>query len=67
VNCAIRSTASGTTSGLEGSPIHSVEQITYLIFIKRLDEMQELEERKAATLGKASRAAHLSRGKGRAG
>ncbi len=29
-----------------------IEQITYLIFIKRLDEMQELEERKATTLGK---------------
>ena len=28
-----------------------IEQITYLIFIKRLDEMQELEERKATTLG----------------
>jgi type I restriction enzyme M protein len=29
-----------------------IEQITYLIFIKRLDEIQELEERKATTLGK---------------
>jgi type I restriction enzyme M protein len=28
-----------------------IEQITYLIFIKRLDEMQEVEERKATTLG----------------
>ena len=27
-----------------------IEQITYLTFIKRLDEMQELEERKAITL-----------------
>jgi type I restriction enzyme M protein len=28
-----------------------IEQITYLIFIKRLDETQEVEERKATTLG----------------
>ena len=34
------------------NPLQVIEQITYLIFIKRLDEMQELEERKAATLGK---------------
>ena len=34
------------------NPLQVIEQITYLIFIKRLDEMQELEERKATTLGK---------------
>jgi type I restriction enzyme M protein len=34
------------------NPLQVIEQITYLIFIKRLDEMQELEEREAATLGK---------------
>src|SRR5262245_36403424 len=33
------------------NPLQVIEQITYLIFIKRLDEMQELEERKANTLG----------------
>jgi hypothetical protein len=33
------------------NPLQVVEQITYLIFIKRLDAMQELEERKATTLG----------------
>src|SRR3954451_9479379 len=27
-----------------------IEQITYLLFIKRLDELQTVEERKAATL-----------------
>lgn len=39
-------------SGGLSNPLQVIEQITYLIFIKRLDEMQELEERKATTLGK---------------
>jgi hypothetical protein len=39
-------------SGGLANPPQVIEQITYLIFIKRLDEMQELEERKATTLGK---------------
>jgi type I restriction enzyme M protein len=38
-------------SGGLANPLQVIEQITYLIFIKRLDEMQELEERKSATLG----------------
>jgi len=38
-------------SGGLANPLQVIEQITYLIFIKRLDEMQELEERKAMTLG----------------
>lgn len=38
-------------SGGISNPLQVIEQITYLIFIKRLDEMQELEERKATTLG----------------
>ena len=38
-------------SGGLSNPLQVIEQITYLIFIKRLDEMQELEERKANTLG----------------
>jgi type I restriction enzyme M protein len=38
-------------SGSLANQLQLIEQITYLIFIKRLDEMQELEERKAATLG----------------
>ena len=39
-------------TGRAGWPIRcrSIEQITYLIFIKRLDGAQELEERKARTL-----------------
>src|SRR6202030_1225814 len=39
-------------SGGLANPLQVIEQITYLIFIKRLDEMQELEERKANMLGK---------------
>jgi type I restriction enzyme M protein len=38
-------------SGGLANPLQVIEQITYLIFNKRLDEMQELEERKANTLG----------------
>ena len=41
-------------SGGLANPLQVIEQITYLIFIKRLDEMQELEERKATTLSVAS-------------
>ena len=37
-------------SGGLANPLQVIEQITYLIFIKRLNEMQEVEERKAATL-----------------
>jgi type I restriction enzyme M protein len=33
------------------NPVDVIEQITYLLFLKRLDEVQELEERKAARLG----------------
>ena len=38
-------------SGEIANPLQVIEQITYLIFIKRLDEMQEVEELKATTLG----------------
>ncbi|SEE39292.1 type I restriction enzyme M protein [Rhizobiales bacterium GAS191] len=38
-------------SGGLANPLQVIEQITFLIFIKRLDEMQEVEERKATTLG----------------
>jgi len=40
-------------SGGIANPVDVIEQITYLLFLKRLDEVQELEERKAARLGKA--------------
>lgn len=39
-------------SGGIPNPVEVIEQITYLLFLKRLDEVQELEERKAARLGK---------------
>jgi type I restriction enzyme M protein len=38
-------------SGGLANPLQVIEQITYLIFIKRLDEMQELEELKSTRLG----------------
>lgn len=34
------------------NPLEVVEQLTYLLFLKRLDEMQTLEENKAARLNK---------------
>jgi type I restriction enzyme M protein len=39
------------TGGI-ANPLKVVEQITYLLFIKRLDELQTLEENKSARLGK---------------
>jgi hypothetical protein len=37
-------------SGGLSNPLAVIEQITYLLFIRRLDELHTLEERKAATL-----------------
>src|SRR5882757_6989927 len=37
-------------SGGVSNPLSVIEQITYLLFIKRLDELQTIEELKAATL-----------------
>ncbi len=42
---------SGTPSGPEASPIPVIEQITYLMFIRRLDDLQTVEELKASRLG----------------
>ena len=39
-------------SGGLSNPLSVMEQITYLLFIKRLDELQTVEERKAAMLKK---------------
>jgi hypothetical protein len=39
-------------SGALSNPLQVIEQITDLIFVKRLDEIQELAERRATTLGK---------------
>jgi type I restriction enzyme M protein len=38
-------------SGGISNPLEVIEQITYLLFIRRLDDLQQLEERKAARLG----------------
>ncbi|MGJ0393303.1 MAG: type I restriction-modification system subunit M [Methylocystis sp.] len=38
-------------SGGVSNPLSVIEQITYLLFIKRLDDLQTLEENKAETLG----------------
>lgn len=40
------------TGGIS-NPLAVIEQITYLLFIKRLDELQTLKENKATTLGTA--------------
>ena len=39
------------TGGIS-NPLKVVEQITYLLFLKRLDELQTLEENKSQRLGK---------------
>jgi type I restriction enzyme M protein len=38
-------------SGGIANPLEVIEQITYLLFLKRLDELHTLEERKASRLG----------------
>ena len=48
-------------SGGIANPVDVIEQITYLLFLKRLDEIQVLEEKKANPAGQADRAPHLSR------
>lgn len=40
-------------AGGVANPLSVIEQITYLLFIKRLDELQTLEEKKANRLGHA--------------
>ena len=39
-------------SGGVSNPLSVIEQLTYLLFIKRLDELHTLQERKAARLGR---------------
>ena len=43
-------------------PLEVIEQITYLLFIKRLDDLRPLEENKAARLGEPIERARLPRG-----
>jgi hypothetical protein len=38
-------------SGVISNPLDVIEQITYLLFLRRLDELQQLEENKANRLG----------------
>ena len=38
-------------SGGISNPLEVIEQITYLLFLRRLDDLQILEENKAARLG----------------
>ena len=49
-------------SGGISNPLEVIEQITYLLFMRRLDEIQELEERKASRTGKPRRPAFPSEG-----
>lgn len=51
-------------SGGISNPLEVIEQITYLLFLRRLDDMQVLEENKAATQ-EASGARNLPGGEGR--
>ena len=52
-------------SGGISNPLEVIEQITYLLFLRRLDDLHTLEENKAARLEEADRAARLPRGQGR--
>ncbi len=52
-------------SGGISNPLEIIEQITYLLFLRRLDDLHTLEENKSARL--APRASHLLRGQGRQG
>ena len=42
-------------SGGISNPLEVIEQITFLLFLKRLDDLQTLEENKAARTGGARR------------
>lgn len=48
-------------SGGIANPLEVIEQITYLLFIKRLDDLQILKENKATRLGKPIEKRHLRR------
>jgi type I restriction enzyme M protein len=41
-------------SGGISNPLEVMEQITYLLFLRRLDDLQTLEENKSARLGRPS-------------
>src|SRR3954468_13479868 len=50
-------------SGGISNPLEVIEQITYLLFIKRLDELQTLEENKAARRKKPMEKEFFPKGK----
>ena len=52
-------------SGGISNPLEVIEQITYLLFLRRLDDMHTLEENKANRLKKPSGAAGLPGRQGR--
>jgi type I restriction enzyme M protein len=54
-------------SGGVSNPLSVIEQITYLLFIKRLDDLQTLEEKKAETLGIAIERRIFPKGKNERG
>ena len=54
-------------SGGISNPIEVIEQITYLLFLKRLDENQLLEERRSADLGQSMRRTYFPEGNDDAG
>ena len=53
-------------SGGISNPLSVIEQLTYLLFIKRLDELHTLKEAKAARTGKPIEGSGLHRQAGRA-
>ncbi len=53
-------------SGGISNPLEVIEQITYLLFIRRLDDLQTLEENKANRLGKPMERRIFPDGQGRA-
>ena len=53
-------------SGGISNPLSVIEQLTYLLFIKRLDELHTLKEAKAARTGTAHRGSGLHRQAGQA-
>lgn len=50
-------------SGGISNPLEVMEQITYLLFLRRLDELQQLEENKANRLGIKVEVEHFPKGK----
>jgi type I restriction enzyme M protein len=46
-------------SGGISNPMEVMEQITYLLFLRRLDDLHTLEENKSCAAGQADGAPHL--------